>query len=60
MVKIFGYAAEPMAAKLKKKGGTVKNAPEGFIVGGTEGPLKDGELERAAAWTKELYSQSTS
>lgn len=60
MVKIFGYAAEPIAAKLKKKGGTLRVTPEGFFVGGTEGPLKEGELDRAAAWAKELHSQSTS
>jgi hypothetical protein len=24
----------------------------GFIVGGREGPLKEGERERAAAWAK--------
>jgi hypothetical protein len=27
---------------------------EGFFVNGKEGPLKEGELERAASWAKEL------
>ena len=54
MIKLFGYAAEPMAEKLKKKGGNLKIAPGGFIVEGTEGPLGEGELERAAAWAKKL------
>jgi flavodoxin I len=54
LVKLFGYAAEPLAAKLQKKGGTPAAPPEGFFVGGTEGPLKDGELERAAQWARRL------
>ena len=58
LIKLFGYAAEPMAEKLKKKGGAVKVGPAGFNVGGTEGPLGDGELERAAGWAKELRTQS--
>jgi flavodoxin I len=50
MVKRFGYAAEPIAQKLTQKGGSQVIAPEGFIVKGTEGPLKTGESERAANW----------
>jgi flavodoxin len=53
-VKVFGYAAEPMAAKLVKKGGAQAMAPEGFIVEGTEGPLREGELEHAGAWAIEI------
>jgi flavodoxin len=53
-VKIFGYAAEPISKKLEKKGGEAAAAPGGFIVKDTEGPLKDGELERAAAWAKRM------
>lgn len=60
MVRKFGYAAEPIAEKLKKKGGNQKVPPGTFIVEGTEGPLRDGELERAAAWAKELRSLSGS
>lgn len=52
LVKIFGYAAEPIAAKLKKKGGEPAATPSGFFVAGTEGPMKEGELERAAVWAK--------
>ncbi|MDJ1422499.1 MAG: hypothetical protein M5U10_11355 [Candidatus Methanoperedens sp.] len=33
---------------LKGKGGHLIAPPEGFIVKGNEGPLKQGELERAA------------
>lgn len=50
MVKRFGYAAEKIADMLKKKGAVLVLPPEPFYVKGTEGPLKDGELERAAAW----------
>ena len=54
MVKLFGYAAEPLAAKLRKKGGQEALPPAGFIVGGTEGPLGEGELERAASWAGKI------
>jgi flavodoxin I len=54
LAKAFGYAAEPIAAKLKRKGGELAAEPEGFIVKGTEGPLKEGELERAADWARKL------
>ncbi len=50
VVGIWGYAADPIAKELKKKGGTLSVPPEGFYVTGTEGPLVDGELERARAW----------
>ncbi|MDY6917828.1 MAG: flavodoxin family protein [Chloroflexota bacterium] len=49
---IFGYAAGRIARTLKRKGGTLVASPEGFFVEGTKGPLKEGELERAAAWAR--------
>ena len=52
----FGYAAPRIARKLEGSGGTLLAPPEGFIVLGIEGPLKDGELERAADWARELAS----
>jgi len=52
LVKLFGYAAKPIADRLEKKGGTLIIPPEGFFVKDSEGPLKDGELERAAEWAK--------
>ena len=57
-VKLFGYAAEPMAARLVKKGGTQAMPPAGFVVNGTEGPLREGELERAAAWARQALPES--
>jgi flavodoxin I len=53
-IGLFGYAAERIAAALVKKGGTQALQPGGFIVVEREGPLKDGELERAAAWAREI------
>ena len=56
MVKLFGYAAQPMLNKLLAKGGRKALPAEGFFVTGTEGPLKEGELERAEAWAKDILS----
>ncbi len=53
-VRLFGYAAEPIAKRLQKKGGQPVAQPVGFFVGGTEGPLIDGELERATDWGRQL------
>ena len=55
-VKLFGYAAKPIADRLKKKGGELTIPPEGFFVEGTEGPLKEGELERAADWARQIMA----
>ncbi len=53
-VKIFGYAAEKIAARLAKCGGAPIAPPEGFFVRAAKGPLLDQELERAASWAKGL------
>ena len=55
-VKIFGYAAKPIAERLVKKGGDLAIPPEGFYVADTEGPLLEGELERAADWAKRIVA----
>jgi len=49
-----GYAAMPIANRLKKSGGSLIVPPEGFIVQGMNGPLFEGELERAADWAKQI------
>jgi flavodoxin len=49
-----GYAASTIARALEKKGGVLAASPEGFFVTGEQGPLKDGELERAAEWAGNL------
>jgi flavodoxin len=53
-VRIFSYAAPRIAGSLKEMGAILLGSPEGFFVLGTEGPLKEGELERAAGWAKEI------
>lgn len=58
MEKIFGYAAKPIAKDLCKAGGILLLPAEGFFVQGTNGPLKPGEIERAAAWGRQLLEKS--
>ena len=55
-VGIFGYAAGRIARSLKGKGGNLAVPPEGFFVIGKEGPLKEGEIERAVAWVQAVGS----
>lgn len=54
MARIFGYAAKPIGDALQKKGAVLVVPPEGFFVNGSEGPLKEGELARAAEWGKTI------
>jgi len=54
LVGIFGYAAGRIADSLKRNGRTLIASPEGFFVKGKEGPLKEGEVEHAAGWAKEI------
>ena len=58
LVGFLGFAADPISARLEKKGGSVAIPPEGFVVVDREGPLKDGELERAVEWAKRIAGQS--
>jgi flavodoxin len=51
-ILIFGTAAPKIAKSLKAKGGLQVGKAIGFFVTGGEGPLKEGEIERAAAWAK--------
>jgi flavodoxin len=53
-VGIFGYAAKPIGDRLAKMGGKLAAPPEGFYVDDTEGPLLEGELERATEWGKQI------
>ncbi|MFZ5916506.1 MAG: flavodoxin family protein [Chloroflexota bacterium] len=55
-VRLFGYAAKPIADRLVKKGGVLAISPEGFYVADTEGPLLEGELERAADWARRIVA----
>jgi flavodoxin len=48
------YAAAHLASELERRGATLAAEPAGFLVQGMEGPLDDGELERAERWAREL------
>jgi hypothetical protein len=52
LVNIGGYAAPSIGKRLEKAGARLVASPEGFAVKGTEGPLKEGEVERAAEWAR--------
>ena len=54
MVKLFGYAAEPMDRLLKRKGFLPASTPQWYFVTESEGPLHAGEVERAAQWARKL------
>jgi len=53
MVKLSGYATEKIEKQLIAKGGTSVGT-EWFCVSASEGPLLDGETERAALWAEGL------
>jgi flavodoxin len=59
LITMFGTAAPKIAKALKQKGGTPVGKPQGFYVSGGEGPLKDGETERAAAWARGLVGKES-
>ena len=54
---LFGFAAPRMARSLEKSGANLLAKPEGFVVLGMKGPLKHGELGRAATWAQEIANQ---
>lgn len=54
IAKLGGFAAPRIAEVLKKKGSDLLVPPEGFAVKDREGPLAEGELERAMAWAKQI------
>ena len=55
-VLLVGSAARGISRRLRERGYMLAAEPESFFVQGTEGPLEDGELERAAEWGKALAS----
>ena len=54
LARVFGYAAEPIAKALARAGGVAAGAPAGFVVEAKEGPLREGETDRARAWARGL------
>jgi flavodoxin len=59
LVNFLGTAAKHILKDLEKRGGIAVAAPEGFLVNGKEGPLKEGELQRAGSWATEIRSKMT-
>ncbi len=57
LVNFFGYAAKPLSKKFVNKGGELVEPYAGFEVKGKEGPLLEGELERARNWIKEVRAK---
>lgn len=53
---IFGFAAKKIGDRLQKQGAKLIVPPEGFAVLGAEGPLKEGELERAEEWGRQILA----
>ena len=51
---LTGSAAKTMAHKLARRGYRIVAEPESFFVLDSEGPLKDGELDRARRWGASL------
>ncbi len=56
VLKVGDYAANVIAKTLVQKGGAMAVPAEGFIVAGEQGPLRDGELERAARWAQQAVT----
>lgn len=54
LIKILGYADAKIAKALTKAGADLALELEGFGVSGTEGPLIEGELERAQDWARKI------
>ena len=50
----FGKGAPEIVALLEARGYARSAEPQGFVVKGSQGPLKKGEAERARAWGAEL------
>lgn len=55
-VLLSGSAARGISKQLRRKGGNVIVEPASFLVDGREGPLKDGELERANSWAQQIVN----
>lgn len=54
MMDVGGYAASTLERLLAEKGCVMTGKPAGFLVSGTEGPLREGEIERARNWLRPL------
>lgn len=57
LVKTIGFAAPKIAKMLESKSGKLVAPSVGFTVKGKEGPLHEGELERAQEWAKGILEK---
>ncbi|MFP4365421.1 MAG: flavodoxin family protein [Spirochaetia bacterium] len=57
MVRVFGYAAKPIAKLLAKKGAEKPVQTKWFYVDDKEGPLKTGSIQLAINWARELINK---
>jgi flavodoxin I len=53
---VTGSAATRIAAGLKRAGASLVVPPESFFVAKVEGPLEQGEIERAGEWAEQIYA----
>jgi len=51
---VHGDAAKKMAHALRESGAVIISEPMPFYVQGSEGPLRPGEIEKAARWGRSL------
>jgi hypothetical protein len=58
--RLPGSAAAGAARRLRRLGYDLVTRPETFRVIGTQGPLRDGELDRARAWASDVARAATS
>lgn len=54
VMEVGGYAANTLERLLAERGCVMTGKPVGFLVSGTEGPLQEGELDRARSWLRDL------
>jgi flavodoxin len=52
--RLAGAAADNIEKTLRKQGCTIVAPSTGFLVLGKEGPLAEGELDKAAIWAKQI------
>ncbi len=59
-VKLFihGDAAKKIAKALENAGAEIIVEPQAFFVKGREGPLLDGEIEKASQWAKSVRTKA--
>jgi hypothetical protein len=51
---LTGMAARGIAKRLRRRGFELLDEPQSYLVSDSEGPLEEGELERAHAWGEAL------